>query len=162
MDETVFKEVLLTEEQIKDPSQIAAALFGDVNDPRSIYYPRKLNRPVINWLRLVLWILCPPVVTGGLIWGLLALDLPAAAAIWIPLGMLGVFVFCCLKRMAVCLVKLYQHFAPDSIRKKCRFEPSCSEYMLLSLEKYGFWKGVFKGLNRLKRCNHKDGGFDFP
>ena len=45
---------------------------------------------------------------------------------------------------------------------KCRFEPSCSQYMILSLQKYGLWKGLAKGIDRLKRCRAKDGGFDEP
>ncbi|MBR5314328.1 MAG: membrane protein insertion efficiency factor YidD [Clostridia bacterium] len=67
-----------------------------------------------------------------------------------------------MKRILICLVQMYQRFAPDSIRKKCRFEPSCSQYMILSLKKYGLWKGLAKGIDRLKRCNTQDGGFDYP
>jgi putative component of membrane protein insertase Oxa1/YidC/SpoIIIJ protein YidD len=34
--------------------------------------------------------------------------------------------------------------------------------MLLSIEKYGVWKGLPKGVNRLRRCNINNGGFDEP
>ncbi|NLZ46061.1 MAG: membrane protein insertion efficiency factor YidD [Clostridiales bacterium] len=52
--------------------------------------------------------------------------------------------------------------APESLRKQCRFKPSCSEYMILSIEKFGLLKGIIKGICRLKRCNINGGGFDFP
>ena len=67
-----------------------------------------------------------------------------------------------LKKAVICAVKIYQRFAPDSLRNKCRFEPSCSEYMILAVEKYGVIKGVIKGIDRLKRCNVDGGGFDYP
>jgi putative membrane protein insertion efficiency factor len=38
-------------------------------------------------------------------------------------------------------------------KKTCVFYPTCSEYMILAIKKYGPWKGVKKGLNRIKRCN---------
>ncbi len=35
----------------------------------------------------------------------------------------------------------------------CRFSPSCSEYMKLTLKKYGFFIGLTKGIARILRCN---------
>ena len=35
----------------------------------------------------------------------------------------------------------------------CRFHPTCSNYTICALNKYGFWKGWIKGINRIKRCN---------
>ena len=56
----------------------------------------------------------------------------------------------------------YQKFAPESLRKACLFTPTCSEYMLLAIKKYGFLKGFFKGLKRLFRCHPPNGGVDEP
>ena len=72
-------------------------------------------------------------------------------------------VYCCmiLKRAIVWFVHLYQHCAPDSIRLRCVFEPSCSEYMILAVYKYGAFIGLFKGIKRLLRC-HPPGGVDYP
>ncbi|MGN1419173.1 MAG: membrane protein insertion efficiency factor YidD [Acutalibacteraceae bacterium] len=75
---------------------------------------------------------------------------------------LAIYIFINLKRGVICAVKIYQHFAPETLRNKCRFEPSCSEYMILAIEKYGLLKGIKKGICRLKRCNTDNGGFDFP
>lgn len=59
-------------------------------------------------------------------------------------------------------VKLYQRYAPSRIRLSCVFEPSCSEYMISAVEKYGAFKGVAKGIRRLLRCRPQNGGQDIP
>ena len=60
------------------------------------------------------------------------------------------------------LIRIYQKTAPMRIRNSCRFEPSCSEYMIMSVDKYGLKKGVINGINRLKRCKPPNGGIDNP
>lgn len=67
-----------------------------------------------------------------------------------------------IKRALIWLVHVYQHYAPDRVRLKCVFEPSCSEYMILSIEKYGVIRGVAKGCLRLLRCHPPNGGKDEP
>jgi putative component of membrane protein insertase Oxa1/YidC/SpoIIIJ protein YidD len=51
-------------------------------------------------------------------------------------------------------------------RKKiiCRFYPSCSEYSVKALQKYGFFKGWMLTFKRLKRCNEKntESCIDYP
>jgi len=43
----------------------------------------------------------------------------------------------------------------------CRFSPSCSEYAIQALSKYGFIKGGFKAAWRVLRCNpFNQGGHD--
>jgi putative membrane protein insertion efficiency factor len=43
----------------------------------------------------------------------------------------------------------------------CRFEPTCSVYMMQAVEKYGVWRGVGKGLRRIVRCHpFHEGGLD--
>lgn len=41
---------------------------------------------------------------------------------------------------------------------QCRFQPTCSQYMLDAVEKYGPWRGAWRGVKRLARC-HPWGGF---
>jgi putative component of membrane protein insertase Oxa1/YidC/SpoIIIJ protein YidD len=69
-----------------------------------------------------------------------------------------------LKKILVFLVTLYQYKASDEMRLRCVFAPSCSEYMILSLEKYGAVFGLVKGIKRLSRCKHSNGigGEDYP
>ncbi|MCX8602378.1 MULTISPECIES: membrane protein insertion efficiency factor YidD [unclassified Gilliamella] len=60
------------------------------------------------------------------------------------------------------LIYLYRAIAPNRIRSACRFEPSCSEYALLAIEKYGVLKGWKMTLGRLMRCKPPNGGKDYP
>lgn len=73
-----------------------------------------------------------------------------------------IYILIILKRALIWLVHVYQHYAPDKIRLKCVFEPSCSEYMILSIKKYGAIRGFIKGCIRLLRCHPPNGGKDYP
>lgn len=43
----------------------------------------------------------------------------------------------------------------------CKFYPSCSEYMMQAIEKYGCIKGFYLGIKRLLRCHpFAKGGYD--
>lgn len=75
------------------------------------------------------------------------------ALIWIALNA---------KKLLITLIILYQKYAPESIRSACLFEPCCSEYMKLSIMKYGVIKGLFKGIKRILRCRYPNGGIDEP
>ena len=55
------------------------------------------------------------------------------------------------KKAVIWCVKVYQHYAPEHVRLRCVFEPSCSEYMIMAVEKYGTFIGVTKGIKRLDR-----------
>ena len=66
------------------------------------------------------------------------------------------------KPLLIVLVKTYQALAPEKVRRRCRYEPSCSVYMILAVEKYGVWKGLVKGLKRWKGCKPPNGGYDMP
>ena len=88
--------------------------------------------------------------------------LPGWATALIIVAAALIYVAVTAKRAVICGVRIYQRFAPDSVRNKCRFEPSCSDYMILAIEKYGLVKGLRRGIGRLKRCNVNGGGFDMP
>ena len=46
---------------------------------------------------------------------------------------------------------------------QCRFYPTCSEYAVLAIEKYGVFRGGLKAVKRLARCNpFCEGGIDYP
>ncbi len=59
-------------------------------------------------------------------------------------------------------ILLYQRYAPERVRASCVFTPTCSEYMILAVNKYGTLKGFFKGVARLCRCHQPNGGIDNP
>lgn len=85
--------------------------------------------------------------------------------IWILLSVTAIYLLLgclCMKKFLIWLILLYQKYAPEKVRKMCYFEPSCSEYMKLSIQKYGVLRGVYKGFNRIQRCHWPNGGVDYP
>jgi uncharacterized protein len=64
-------------------------------------------------------------------------------------------------RMAVALIKLYQHTFSRMLPDACRFTPTCSAYAVEAFQKHGFLKGSKLAAWRLLRCNpFGKGGFD--
>lgn len=82
---------------------------------------------------------------------------------WIVLtGFVVLYLLCILKKAIIWGIHLYQNKASDKTRLRCVFEPSCSEYMILAIEKYGTVVGIAKGIKRLLRCHPPNGGVDYP
>lgn len=157
-----MKSVEFSEDQLNNLNEIGKELFSDEQDPRSTTYIRNLKRPHINWLKICICVFLPIVflVTFAAILNCIGVSIPTC--IITMAVFLLVYIALTLKSSTICLIKIYQRYAPDALRNKCRFEPSCSEYMILSIEKYGLFKGLKKGICRLKRCNINGGGIDFP
>jgi len=51
------------------------------------------------------------------------------------------------------LFLFYKSFISSQDNSRCNFTPSCSEYALQSIKKFGFFKGSLNALDRLSRCN---------
>src|SRR5438105_1811689 len=66
-------------------------------------------------------------------------------------------------RLLIGVVRLYQLLLSPWLGRNCRFYPSCSAYMIEAVEKYGFWRGGWRGVRRIARCHplHR-GGYDPP
>jgi len=64
--------------------------------------------------------------------------------------------------LSVGFIMGYRKIAPLHLRAACRFIPTCSEYAIQAIMKYGFWKGWGKTIKRLIRCRPPYGGFDYP
>jgi len=71
--------------------------------------------------------------------------------------------------ISVCLIRKVWHGKfGDAFKRKnhilCRFYPSCSNYAILALEKYGFIKGWLKSADRVRRCNPRncESCIDYP
>ena len=69
----------------------------------------------------------------------------------------------CLKKAVIGCIKLYQHYAPEDIRRRCLFKPTCSEYAILAIKKYGLIIGLIKAYIRLfKKCRGNIYRIDYP
>jgi putative membrane protein insertion efficiency factor len=51
------------------------------------------------------------------------------------------------------LVRIYQYALSPFLGRSCRFVPSCSEYMIESLQRHGVIKGLWLGTRRVCRCH---------
>ena len=57
-----------------------------------------------------------------------------------------------MKELSIKLIKIYQSI-PGNFHASCRYYPTCSNYTIMALEKYGFIKGWYLGIKRILRCN---------
>lgn len=58
---------------------------------------------------------------------------------------------------AIGLIKLYQAIISPWLGSNCRFTPTCSQYGIEALKKYGFFYGIYLTTKRIMRC-HPWGG----
>ncbi|MCL2743390.1 MAG: membrane protein insertion efficiency factor YidD [Planctomycetaceae bacterium] len=60
-------------------------------------------------------------------------------------------------------ILFYKRVISPFLPHVCRFEPSCSTYMIEAINKYGVTRGILKGIWRICRCNPWcRGGHDPP
>lgn len=62
--------------------------------------------------------------------------------------------------MSIGFIEIYRKIAPKRIRQSCRYTPTCSEYAVQALERYGFIKGWLFAAKRILRCRPPYGGHD--
>jgi len=68
-----------------------------------------------------------------------------------------------LRWLLILPVRFYQVALGPLLPKACKFHPSCSEYFIEAVEKYGPLRGSAKGMWRICRCNPWNrGGYDPP
>lgn len=61
----------------------------------------------------------------------------------------------------IAMVRWYQKYISPNTKPCCRFYPTCSQYMIDAVTKYGPVKGGLKGTWRILRCNPLcKGGYD--
>lgn len=64
------------------------------------------------------------------------------------------------KRFLLFLITIYQKIS-SLTPPRCRFYPTCSEYMKQAVLKYGLLKGGWLGIKRICRCHpFNEGGYD--
>lgn len=157
-----MKEIYITEEELSNLNEVGQRLFCCDDEPQSPSYKRALIRPNINYLKIILYMLLPLVVGVLYLQIISAIGVKNVWTIWLLVIALFFYILLNLKKAIICIIKIYQRYAPAHIRNKCRFEPSCSQYMILAIKKHGLIKGIGRGIDRLKRCNINNGGYDFP
>ena len=59
-------------------------------------------------------------------------------------------------------VRLYQLLLSPLLGQHCRFTPTCSQYFVLAVKKYGAGRGAVRGLLRICRCHPFHPGGDDP
>ena len=66
-----------------------------------------------------------------------------------------------MKKLFLLLIQFYLLFISPLKPPSCRYIPTCSEYAMIAVEKYGPWRGGWMAVKRILRCHpfHK-GGYD--
>ena len=65
------------------------------------------------------------------------------------------------RQLLVALIRAYQRFLSPALPPSCRFHPSCSQYALEAVTRYGALRGAWLAVRRLARCHpFHPGGFD--
>lgn len=66
-----------------------------------------------------------------------------------------------MRKAVIATLRFYKRFVSPLLPSACRFHPTCSEYMLEAVSKYGVARGLRMGFGRLLRCHpFHQGGFD--
>ena len=66
-----------------------------------------------------------------------------------------------IKKIFILPIRFYQKFISPLLGTRCRFYPSCSEYMVQAIQVHGVIKGLILGCARILRCNpFFEGGID--
>lgn len=66
-----------------------------------------------------------------------------------------------MKKILITMIRFYQKYLSPLKTTKCPYQPSCSNYGLEAIKKYGAFKGGILTLWRIIRCNpFSKGGYD--
>lgn len=58
-----------------------------------------------------------------------------------------------MKRLMLAGIRFYQRYISPGLPPRCRFIPTCSQYALEAVQKYGALKGGYLAVRRLLRCH---------
>lgn len=65
------------------------------------------------------------------------------------------------KKAAIAAIRFYQSSISPLFPPSCRYVPTCSEYAVIAIQRYGFAKGSWMAFKRILRCNPwHPGGYD--
>ena len=58
-----------------------------------------------------------------------------------------------MKQLMLFLIRLYRRYISPMLGPHCRYTPTCSQYAIEAIEKYGALKGGWLALRRILRCH---------
>jgi len=65
------------------------------------------------------------------------------------------------RKTLIFIIRLYQKFISPAIGNHCKYYPTCSQYTIQAVDKYGIIKGSLLGIIRIIKCNpFSKGGVD--
>ena len=67
-----------------------------------------------------------------------------------------------MRHLAIALVRLYQGLLSPLFPSCCRYRPTCSEYAVEALRRYGVAGGLWRTLKRVLRCHPWGGAGEDP
>lgn len=143
-----------------EDSAVRMNLWTDADSIRNYCRHHELNRPHINWLLVVSVIVA---FETFLYVFLNRLSLSIGSFLLFAEGF-HVVTFIIFGRIILRLiVKIYQRYAPESLRRQCTCQPTCSEYALLALQKYTWPKALMLIVRRVAYTCQKPGyKIDYP
>jgi uncharacterized protein len=62
-----------------------------------------------------------------------------------------------MRRILIAIIRFYQLTFARFFGGHCRFQPTCSQYAIDAVNKYGPWRGSWRAIKRIGRC-HPLGG----
>ena len=65
------------------------------------------------------------------------------------------------RNLAVGLIRVYQNMVSPRLGANCRFQPTCSSYLIEAIDRFGLIRGSWLGVKRIGRCHPlRPGGYD--
>ena len=147
-----------TEERLELRRQYKAQKqIEDYQIKRILSVPKTNKIMLVGWIVLLIALVVLCIVLGALLLNKICLKI-------VIITVLLVVVFESYGRfLGIKAVECYQHYASEETRRKCLCVPSCSEYAILCLKKYGLIRALRKIRKRLYvTCQGSDYVIDWP
>lgn len=66
-----------------------------------------------------------------------------------------------MRKILILIIRFYRKYISPLKRPSCRFYPTCSQYALEAIDRYGALKGSFMAIRRILKCHpYNEGGYD--
>lgn len=156
-DEKIYEIPAEVDSQIVEQMIIEQARCSMEQNKHEVIRPtQKVGKDVL----LLMLYFCIPVVI--LFIARIFTGMSLKAFISVSVICMTAYILILFKKIMLTLIIIYQKYAPENIRASCLYEPCCSEYMRISIMKYGAYKGFINGIKRILRCHYPNGGIDEP